>query len=115
MYAKEYGQPDHGFFNWDDGVSYTAYMLLFIPLFIFFRRWTYFLFRFGELVRFFIDIEGIDKDWNITLSVDENLDPYWNCLPGMKQKRWFTQETRLRGTLNMGNISSNSLEQLRTA
>ena len=30
------------------------------------------------------------------MNIDEDLDKYWNCLPGQDQKRWFTKETQLR-------------------
>jgi len=113
-FAKEYSQPHHGFFDWEDGVSYTGMVLLVMPVFIFFRKYTHLLFKLGECFRFFKDIEGMDRDWNFTLSIDENLGSYWECLPGMQQKRWFTQEARLKGTLNMGNVSESSLEHLRT-
>jgi hypothetical protein len=114
-FAKEVAHPQHGFFDWDEGVTYTLFIVSFIPIFIFFRTYSHIIFKMGELVRFFVNLKGIDRDWNITMSFDEDLGTYWECLPGMKQKRWFTQETRMRARLNMGNVSESSLENLRTA
>jgi len=65
-------------------------LMVLFPVFLFFRFWTHILFKFGELVKLFVDIKGMDRDWNFTINIDENLGKYWECLPGMQQKRWFT-------------------------
>lgn len=49
----------------------------------------------GIKAKIYKKINGMDKDWNITANIDENLGKYWECIPGMKQKRWFTKETHL--------------------
>ena len=57
----------------------------------------------------------MDDEWNITFDVDENLGVYWDCLPGMKQKRWFAKETHLKEHLQIQTLNNRSLEMLRTS
>ena len=48
------------------------------------------------------------------MNIDENLDSYWQCLPGQDQKRWFTKESHLRKQLNIKQLDDANFEKLRT-
>ena len=88
--------------------------LIFLPFFIFYRFYLFFVFRAFELFGFFKNLAGVSRDWEITVNVDENIGTYWACLPGMLQKRWFTQETRFRESMKMSNLSDSAYEKLKT-
>jgi hypothetical protein len=71
--------------------------------------------RFGQFLRLFKKVKGMDQDWNIEANIDENLGKYWECIPGMKQKRWFTKETHLQEHLKIKTLNDVSLQLLRTS
>ena len=48
------------------------------------------------------------------MNIDENLDKYWQCIPGQDQKRWFTKESHLREQLNIKQLSDDNYKRLQT-
>jgi hypothetical protein len=67
------------------------------------------------MIKLFKQVKGMDENWNITFEIDENLGRYWECLPGLKQKRWFAKETHLREHVKIKTLNDQSLELLRTS
>ena len=47
--------------------------------------------------------------------INENLDPYWSCLTGMEQKKWYANEIYIRKYVGIKTLSDSALEKLRTA
>lgn len=87
--------PNHKVFHWDEGLSHVHILLLLILPLIYFPKVMNWNQKIGIKAKIYKKIKGMDKDWNITANIDENLGKYWECIPGMKQKRWFTKETHL--------------------
>ena len=55
-----------------------------------------------------------NEDWEWTSIIDENLGSFWECLPGLEQKRWYTTELYLRNKLQIRPIVDDpSFESLR--
>lgn len=69
----------------------------------------------GIKAKIYKKIKGMDEDWNITASINENLGKYWECIPGMKQKRWFTKETHLKEHLKIQTMNDESLQILKSS
>ena len=76
----------------------------------FFNGLRYIAYKFNYLKY----VKGIDFDWNINLTVNENLGNYWNCIKGQLQLRWFSKELHLRKKLGISTIDDRGLEMLRT-
>jgi len=53
--------------------------------------------------------------FNTEVDVNENLPPYWNCLSGTEQKKWYSNEVYMRNSLQIATISNDALERLRTS
>lgn len=47
------------------------------------------------------------------LVVDEKLDPFWNSINGIEQKRWFAKETYFRNNYNIKTIDNRAYESLK--
>ena len=109
-YSKAVLNPNHSVFSFSDGLNYTAMFLIFLPAFMFYRQYNFIQFKIFEAFGWFVDIPGISRDWIITININENIGTFWACLPGMLQKRWFTQETRLRHNMKIKNLSDTAYE-----
>lgn len=82
---------------------YLGFFCLFHKLVKYIRKALKFFSKFKKLKKFdknffkghtYKETEGeVSAD---DMHVDENLDKYWECLPGQEQKRWFTKEAHLR-------------------
>lgn len=95
QYSNEIVKPAHVLFDYSKGIDHTIFLLMFIPLFIF---WNSFL-------NFFIAVfrkVGLHKKKSDEVVFDENLGEYWDNLIGQEQKRWFTKDTHNRNQLNIG-------------
>ena len=66
---------------------------------------------------FILQIVGIISQNSMldrNLDVNENLPPYWNCIPGEEQKVWYTKEVYIRELLDLKTVDDKQLEELRT-
>jgi len=93
--AKDIVDSKHNFFHWDDGLSHIYIFLLVLPAFIFFKGAVHKLQQLMFKVKMFEPNKQFDQDWNLSINIDEDIGKYWECIPGMKQKRWFAQVTHL--------------------
>ena len=111
-----------------DGLNCTFLMLVILPILIFFKSFVHFL---GHLVKFFSNSyhcicqlnpiipewkSHFNEDWEWTTIIDENLGSFWECLPGLEQKRWYATELYLRNKLHIQPIVDKpSFESLRVS
>jgi hypothetical protein len=59
--------------------------------------------------------EHFSDDWEFEGLIDEQLGTFWECIPGLEQKRWYTNELYLRNELKIQPIVDlPSFERLRT-
>ena len=47
--------------------------------------------------------------------LEEDSAPFYQCLNGLNQKRWFTRETYFRNVLNVKLMDDDQYEELRTS
>ena len=55
----------------------------------------------------------VNHDWNLIVSVNENLGHYWKCIGGLEQKRWYAKEMHLREHLNIKLMDDDELMYLK--
>jgi len=113
--ARDVADSQHTLFHGEDGLSHIYIFICFLPIFGFFEPY---LFRLQQLMfkmKLFAPSEHFDLEWNLTVDMDEDLGKYWECIPGMKQKRWFAQVTHLKEHLKINTITDVAIENLRVS
>lgn len=115
-------------FQYGAGLNHTILFVIILPVLVFFRYFVHFL---GHVVKFFGSVHQcicqldpivpewknhFNEDWEWTSIIDENLGSFWECLPGLEQKRWYATELYLRNTLHIQPIVDEpSFTSLRTS
>ena len=107
--------PNHHLFDFRHGLHSYLLILIFIPLFVFGDYYTEFSKLVTEYFRKPVPIKGFNKDMtDIEGEINENIDPYFNCLPGLLQKRFYARECHLRDYFGTSQFNRKSMELLRT-
>ena len=110
--AKDVVDSAHTFFHSEDGLSHIYLLILMIPTFMFFKWNVHKLQRVLYCLKLFKPNEHFDQDWNLTINLDEDIGKYWECIPGMRQKRWFAQVTHLKEHLQINTITEVAVKNL---
>ena len=96
---KSYHVP----FDYSEGVDHTILMFINVFVFIFFRTIFKSIRKCYRKCYHKKDSKMERKDVD-ELHADEDINDYWQCIPGQDQKRWFTKETHMRKTLNIRHL-----------
>ena len=91
--------------------DHTIPILIFLVVFIVQKYWFYVIGKLGICCKKRLGKFYQEKN----LVVDEKLDPFWNSINGLEQKRWFAKETYFRKNYNIKTIDDRAYESLKNA
>ena len=112
--------PNHTLFDSFQSARSSIIFLMFFFLFFFIDYSV----QFGKVLlnlfcRAFRDPERLKKvehyfgdDWNFSHLIDEDLGTYWQCIPGLEQKRWFAAELHYRNCMRIQTLDDENLKML---
>lgn len=83
---------------------HTLPLLFAIPIVLFHEPLINFVTRNFQKFGWLSDFKNLRKFDNKELIVNENLGQFWQCLSGIDQKRWFTQEQYFRKHLKLSRL-----------
>ena len=76
--------PGHSLFDFVSGMNPSLFILVFIPVFVFTDKFETGMHIVTGLLRKQRKVKGFNSNMtDITVKLKENLDSYWNCIPGI--------------------------------